>query len=126
MSIRRRQRGMTFWGMVFVLSIIAIVVFFIFKLLPPYLADLKVNGALDSLSREAGVGSMTRLEISKALEKRFDIDDVTHVRLDRDLFIETRGRTKIIRIRYEAVIPIVGNISALLEFDHSKEVRSDG
>jgi hypothetical protein len=116
---------MTFWGLIFVLSVIAIVVFFIFKLLPPYLADLKVGGALDSLAREAGVGSMTRLEISKSLEKRFDIDDIAHVRLDRDLFIEARGRTKVIRIRYEAVVPIVFNISALLEFDHIKEVRSD-
>lgn len=125
MSARSRQEGITFWGMIFVLSVIAVVMFFILKLLPPYLADLKVKGALDSLVREPSIGSMSRLEITKGLTKRFDIDDVEHVQLDKELFIEVRGRTKIIQISYEAIVPMVFNISALIEFDHRKEVRTD-
>jgi hypothetical protein len=76
------------------------------------------------LVRQSDIGIMTRADVASALSKRFDIDNVTAVNLQKDLTIESRGRTKIIRVRYENVIPIVGNLSILLNFDHSKEVRS--
>jgi hypothetical protein len=37
--------------------------------------------------------------------------------------MEARGKAKIIRINYETVVPMAFNISALLTFDHSIEVR---
>ena len=119
-----RQSGMTMWGLLFVLGVIAFAVFLTFKLLPPYLQDLKVKGALDSLARQPDFATMSRSEIGESLSKRFDIDDVTHVNLGEALTIEQRGRLKIVRIKYDAVVPMVANISALLEFDHRKEVRA--
>lgn len=122
MQSKSRQRGMTFWGMLFVLGVIAVVMFLVFKLFPVYMGDFKVRSALDSLARQQDIASMSKTDIASALEKRFDIDDVRHVDLKRDLTIEPRGRSRVVRIRYEAIVPMVGNISALLEFDHSREV----
>ena len=124
MGHKKLQQGMTFWGLASILAALAFFLFLLFKLLPPYLADLKVSTALDGLARQPDAGSMSKGEITASLSKRFDIDDVTHVRLDQDLTIELRGRTKVIRIRYEAVVPMAFNISALLEFDHVAEVIS--
>jgi hypothetical protein len=115
---------MTFWGLLFVLSVLAFLIFVAFKLFPPYMEDFKVRTALDSLARQTDVGSLGRGEIAETLRKRFEIDNVDAVKLDKDLIIEARGRTKVIRIKYEQVIPMVGNLSVLLEFDHSKEVRA--
>lgn len=67
---------------------------------------------------------MSRADIAGALGKRFDIDDITVVKLDKDLTVETQGRLKRVRIRYENIVPVVGNLSLLLEFDHVKETRS--
>jgi hypothetical protein len=125
MQIPHRQRGMTMWGLLFVLGVIAFTLFLVFKLLPPYLSDLKVRAALDSLVRQPDAGAMGKAEIMTALYKRFDIDNVTHVKLETDLSIEARDRNKVIRIRYEAVVPMAYNISALLEFDHAREVRAE-
>lgn len=124
MQTIERQRGLTMWGLVFVLGVIAFAVFLTLKLLPPYLADFKVKGALDSLARQPDFGAMSKGEIGEALSKRFDIDDVRHVNLGEALTIEQRGRVKVVRIKYDAVVPMVANISALLEFDHVKEVRA--
>ena len=121
-----RQRGMTFWSLLFVLGVIALVVFLILTLFPPYMADLKVRSALDSLARQPDAGSMTKAEIITGLEKRFDIDSVTHVDPKNDIKIINRGKNRVIRIKYEAVIPMVANISALLEFDHQKEIAGSG
>ncbi len=126
MRNKNKQKGMTIWGLVFVLAVIAFVVFLIFKLLPPYLNYFKVRGALDSLARQSDVGSMSRAQINEALYKRFDIDDVKYVQLGKDLSIENRGGLRIIRIRYETVEPMVGNISLLMDFDYSIQVSSSG
>ena len=119
----RRQQGMSFWGLVFFLGVLAFALFIGFKLFPPYMEDFKVKAALDSLARQPDVGTLSRADISTALEKRFDIDNIDAVKLGQDLSVETRGRQKVIRIRYDNVVPVAGNLSILLEFDHIKEVR---
>lgn len=124
MCNRRQQRGMTFWGLSFVLGVFAFLLFLTFKLFPPYMEDFKVKSALDGLARQSDFSSMSRSDMIVALGKRFDVDDVTAVKLDKDFIVETQGRLKRVRIRYENVIPIVANISILLEFDHVKETRS--
>lgn len=124
MGHKKLQKGMTFWGLSFVLGVLAFFLFLLFKLLPPYLIDLKVSTALNGLAQESDVGSKSKIEITQSLYKRFNVDDITHVELKRDLTLELRGRTKIIRIRYETVVPMAFNISALLEFEHVAEVKS--
>jgi len=119
----QRQQGMTFWSLVFFLGVLAFALFIGFKLFPPYMEDFKVKAALDGLARQPDVGTLSRADISLSLEKRFDIDNIDAVKLAQDLSVETRGRQKIIRIRYDNIIPVVGNLSILLEFDHVKEVR---
>ncbi len=126
MHSRRQQLGMTFWGMSFVLGVIGFFFFLLFKLFPPYMEDFKVSAALESLSRQSDLATMTKTDIMNALGKRFSVDNIDAVKLERDLTIEPHGRTRAVRIRYENVIPIVGNVSILLEFDHSKEVASSG
>jgi hypothetical protein len=124
MKLRLQQTGATLWSMI---SISVLVIFFallLIKLIPPYLSDMKVRAALDSIERQAKGSSMSNAQIMISLEKRFDIDSITHVNLREDVVIEREGRMKIVRIAYEAQIPLVFNISALLEFDHSAEVRA--
>jgi hypothetical protein len=120
------QRGMTMWGLLFVLGVLAFFLFLGFKLLPPYMTDFKVRSALDSLARQNDFSSMSKADIGEALSKRFDIDMVEGVDLSSSLTVDTRGRMKVVRIKYEAVIPMVFNISALLEFDHEKQVATGG
>ncbi len=124
MHNRHKQRGMTLWGMLFVMGVLAFFLFIFFKLFPPYMEDFKIKSALDSLARQEDAGRMSKGEAAEALRKRFEIDNIDSVKLDKDLTVEARGRMKIIRLRYENIIPIMGNLSILLEFDHSKEVRS--
>ncbi|HEX9812450.1 MAG TPA: DUF4845 domain-containing protein [Burkholderiales bacterium] len=118
---RNRQRGMTMWSAAFVIGVSVFFLFLFFKLLPPYLEDLKVSTALNGLATESGAGAMSKAELLSRLEKRFDIDNVTNVKSNQ-LAIETRGKVKVMRLSYEVVVPLVYNVSALLEFDHVSQV----
>jgi Domain of unknown function (DUF4845) len=119
----KRQSGMTMWSLLFVLGTLAFFLFLVFKLLPPYLGDMKVKSALESLGRQPGAGSMSVPEISEAIRKRLEIDSADNFDLASSLTVTARGRNKVIRINYESVTPMFFNVSALLTFDHSIEVR---
>lgn len=123
MRIPKRQSGMTMWGMLFVLGTLAFFLFILFKLIPPYLDDLKINSALESLGRQPDVGTMPIGEIKEALRKRLEIDSIDSFNLENSLTIAARGKTKVVRINYESVTPLLFNASILLTFDHSIEVR---
>ena len=124
MQSPKRQAGITMWGMLFVLGTLAFCLFLFFKLLPPYMDDFKIKSALDSLSRQTDVGTMTIPEIKEAIRKRLEIDSADDLfDLNKILTVEPQGRMKVIRISYESVVPMAFNVSALLNFDHSVEVR---
>lgn len=124
MQNRKHQSGMTMWSLLFVLGTLAFALFLVFKLLPPYLTDLKVKGALDSLSQQPDAGSMSIPDIRESIRKRLEIDSADDLfDLSKVLTIEQRGKIKVIRISYESVIPMAFNVSALIDFDHSIEVR---
>lgn len=118
-----KQRGMTMWGMAFVVFVAVFFLFLFFKLLPPYLEDLKVRTAINGLAAEPGAGTMSKAQLVNSLYKRFDIDSVTNVNSNQ-LSVETRGKTKFLRIQYEVVVPLAYNVSALLDFDHASPVAA--
>jgi hypothetical protein len=120
----KRQAGMTMWSLLFVLGTLAFSLFLFFKLLPPYMDDFKIKSALDSLGRQPDAGTMTLPEAKEAVRKRLEIDSADDLfDLNKILTIEPRGKMKIIRVNYESVVPMAFNISALLSFDHTIEVR---
>jgi hypothetical protein len=119
----KRQAGMTMWSMLFILGTLAFFLFLFFKLLPPYMDDFKIKSALDSLGRQPDAGTMTLPQVKEAIRKRLEIDSADNFDLEKTLTVEPRGKMKSIRINYESVVPIMFNISALLNFDHAIEVR---
>jgi len=119
----KRQSGMTMWSLLYVLGTLAFALFLFFKLLPPYMTDLKIKSALESLGRQPDAATMSKGDISEAIRKRLEIDSADSFDLGTHLTVEARGSSKVIRIAYETTVPMMFNISALLNFDHRVEVR---
>ncbi len=124
MRNRKTQKGMTMWSLLFVLAVLGFFLFLGFKLFPPYLDDFKVKSALDSLAKQSDVGALSKAAMTESLRRRFDIDNIHGVDVGKYLVVEMRGRTKMIRLNYQAVVPLMFNVSALLEFEHAREVRA--
>ncbi len=124
MRSRKTQRGATFWSLLFFLGVLSFFLFLGFKLFPPYMDDFKVKAAMDSLAKQPDAGSLSKAALVDSLRKRFDIDMITDVDPGKYLAIEQRARTRVIRLDYQAVVPLMFNVSALLEFRHAREVRA--
>jgi len=118
MVFAQQQRGMTMWSLIFVLAVLGFTLFVGFKLIPVYLNDMKVKSAVQGLGTETRGQVLTYHEIVIALDKRFQIDDIQRVDLKKHLIIQARGGQRDVSIAYEVVIPLFGNISILIDFEH--------
>lgn len=124
MQTRTTQKGMTFWGLLVVFALIVFFTILTLKLLPPYMEYGKVKTALENVSRQPDAINMERGEIKAALDRRFGIEDVNNVDLNKSLFVEKKPGVTVIRIAYERRVPLAYNITALIEFDHSVQVNA--
>jgi len=123
LTTKSKQNGMTFWGLMMVAAVFAFFVLLFFKLFPSYMEHAKVKTALENISRQPGTIEMEKAQIKSAFERRFDIEDVSNIDLNKNLFVEKKPGSMTIRIAYERRVPIAYNVSALIEFDDSVQVN---
>lgn len=119
-----RQEGMTMWS---ILSLSLIAVFFLmlaFKLIPAYVNDLKVGSAIKRTANKPGAGSKTVADLKVSVQKMFEVEYISDTSFVNAIEIQPRGaNAKIISLEYEVEIPLVGNISVLLYFEHEYEAN---
>ncbi len=112
----KKQKGLTFISIMFILGLIAFFVLLILKIGPIYMNHSKVVNALSAVENMADVETMSKREIEDSLYKRFNLNYVEKVD-SNDITIIKQGNYVRVEIEYERVEPLVGNLSVLVEFD---------
>ncbi|MDH3317433.1 MAG: DUF4845 domain-containing protein [Gammaproteobacteria bacterium] len=119
MNLKQRQRGMTFWMLLFVLVVLGIAFFIVLKLFPIYMESFKIDRAIESVAKDPGVGDRSRTEIVDTLVKRLDIDDVRRItgrNVNEYVEVDKTGRRVRITVEYRAEAHLVGNVSLVADF----------
>jgi len=117
----KRQQGLTFISLVFILGLIAFFVLLGLKIGPIYLDHSKVVSALAEIEKTTGIEQQSEAEIRESLSKRFDINYVNDV-TQKDITVIRYGNYLKVVIEYEVVRKIAGNLSVLVEFNDVIEV----
>lgn len=112
----KRQQGLTFISLVFVLGFIATIVLLALKIGPIYLDHSKVVSALAEIKKTPDIEERSEAQIRDSLNKRFNMNYVYDVTPD-DITITKQSNYLKVAIEYEVVKPLVGNLSALVEFN---------
>jgi len=118
-----KQSGMSLIGVMLSIVAIAFVAMLGMKLIPVYLADLKVKDALETAADEAQISNLSKREFLQKMGTKLDIDfagDVINLR--QDVYFERIDSGTLVTVDYEKIIPLVYNISALMEFHSSVEI----
>jgi Tfp pilus assembly protein PilE len=116
-----RQRGMTFISLVLMIAGIVFVAVIGLKLYPAYSEYFAVKKAFASLKTQMASGEMTNKDIVAAFDKQQAIDDFKSVS-GKDLVIEQDPSGKqVVSVEYSVVEPLVGNVSALVDFSLSTD-----
>lgn len=114
---RSGQGGMTLIGFLLMFLLIGFFTLLVIKLVPLYLEHFKIVSSLNALKSEPGWAEKSKDEIQKALQRRWDINSVDTVIANKDVqYSREAGRVKV-RVAYEAVTHIMGNVDVLLTFD---------
>ncbi|MFA5982765.1 MAG: DUF4845 domain-containing protein [Methylococcaceae bacterium] len=119
-----RQQGLTFISIVFILFLIGFFVLLTLKIVPIYLDHSKVMNALEAVKKTENIQSKSEFEIRDMLSKRFDLNYVTNIKKE-DIKITKHASYVKVQIQYETVVNLVGNLSALAEFDDSFEAGQE-
>lgn len=104
-------------------AVLVTVALLVMKLTPHYLDNAKLVAALEYVTADSSVANMTRREIVQRMKDKLYIDYGDElINLDESLIIDKRRGGMTLALDYEVVVPLVANISALLDFNSSADV----
>lgn len=125
MQTRKHQAGMSMWQLIVVIAIAAFFATTGMKTLPLYLNQMKVTKAVKSVAGDSSMAKASPVEIRKALQRHWDIDDITRVK-PKDVKIVRTKAGKVLRYEYEARERLFYNISVLIEFSGEERMGAAG
>ena len=111
----KRQRGVTFVGMVFIAGLIVFAAIIGLKLIPAYIEYATVVNHLREIAHSPDARGASPKDIQTMFNKRAQIDAISVLKGD-DLEIEKDGDQVTIRAAYSTNIKLFGNLSACVDF----------
>ena len=113
----KRQRGVTFVGMIFIAALIVLGAIIALKLVPAYIEYATVVQHLREIARSPEARGSPR-EIQMLFSKRAQIDDIRAVKAD-DVEVTRDGDSVVLTASYQTKVKLFGNLSACIDFEAS-------
>lgn len=123
--MRKNQQGMTFFGVIFVGVALVGGAILVMQLIPPYLEFWSVKKIITTMANDSSLAGATPAEIRKSFDKRAGIDNVNVIK-GSDLEITKDRGQSVVTASYSVTVPVVGNLSALMEFRASTQESLSG
>jgi Tfp pilus assembly major pilin PilA len=121
--MRRRQQGMTFIGLLFVLAMAGAIVYAGIRITPLYLNYMKVARSLDATAGDyKGSDGVDQAALRRTLEKHWQIEDISSVDA-KDVEITKDGSITTLHVAYDDSSPYVANLSLSMHFDKSVSIK---
>jgi hypothetical protein len=119
MSLRKRQRGLSFVSLIAIVGLLGFSAVIGLKLFPIYMDSWKIDTIMNAVISQPGINEQSRKEIYDAMIKRLDIDavDAVNYRNTDPMTITKRKNSVTISIFYRVETPLIGNLSLIAEFD---------
>ena len=118
--MKTQQQGATVVGMLFIAGLIVFVAILALRLVPAYIEYATIQNHLRELAREPDTRNASVPELISAFDRRAQIDDIKSV-IGRDLAIVRDGGEVHLSVEYSSRIPLIGNISACIDFEASSD-----
>ncbi|MEK6749111.1 MAG: DUF4845 domain-containing protein [Pseudomonadota bacterium] len=115
-TLKHAQHGLTLLGLIATLAIFSVILLFAMKLFPIYFESYEVTKTLESLHSDTKLNLRSAPELLAVLQKRLNINDVSHVGKDQ-ITIKYTERSATVRVIYEVRKHFFGNIDFVASFD---------
>lgn len=117
-----RERGMTTFGFLILVSFIGLFAFAAIRLAPVYLNYVKVAGVLDGVYDEFDNQDPTRGAIRTSINRRFEVESVSVIS-SREIKVKSDSGGFLVVAQYDHTTPFVANIHFTVRFDKEVLIR---
>lgn len=114
----KKQRGMTFIGILFVGIFLIFSAILVMKLIPPYLEYWSVKKVMNAMAKDTSLNNMSPREVQASFDKRASIDNITAIK-GSDLDVSKDGGEMVASVEYPVKVALFGNLSACMDFKAS-------
>lgn len=111
----KRQRGVTFLGMIFIGGLIVFGAIIGLKLIPAYIEYVTIQNHLRTLARAPDTRGASTGEIRQLFNRRAQIDNISAIR-GEDIDVFKEGDEVVLSAVYSTKIKLVGNVSVCIDF----------
>ncbi|HZV61780.1 MAG TPA: DUF4845 domain-containing protein [Methylophilaceae bacterium] len=119
--MRKQQEGMTFIGLVFTIAAIVFVAVIGMKLTPAYLEFFSIKKAIAKIESDPSFANMSKNDIVQQFDRSASIDDIKTIQGNELLISKEEGGRPVVTAEYQTVVPLVANVSALIDFRTSTD-----
>ena len=116
---RNKQAGLSFSGFIMGAFVLILVALLGMKTVPAYLHSAQISQIFREIVADPALRSATEPEIEMAYRKRAGVNDITDLKAEDVTIERDEGGTLSLSAEYEVRIPLVGNVTLLLEFKPS-------
>ena len=121
MMNRKHQGGVSLIGMLLLGVIAVFVLLMVFRAVPAVTEYLAIERIVGVLASEGDNGA-TATELRRSFDRRGEIDNISSV-AGSDLEIVKDGNQTVVEVDYVRRVPMVANLSLLIEFHASSKAR---
>ncbi len=115
MRMRSRQRGLGWFGLLFVLGVIALTAIIVVKCVPIYLNHMKIASSVSKVASDPENGRAEPQTLRTALQRYWDIESIDYLQ-PRDVKIKRTASGRFLSYEYEARERLFYNISIVIDF----------
>jgi hypothetical protein len=121
-SMRQRQQGMTFLGLLCILAMAGIIGYAGVRLVPLYLNYMKVVRTMESTATEVKGDNPDPAAMRLSFNRHWAIEDITVV-TEKDIEIIKDDTGVTMHIAYDDSVPYIANVSLAVHFDKTVKVQ---
>lgn len=124
MKSKKQQQGLSLIAWMFVIVVAVFIGMVSLKSFPIYMNHFKIVSILKSIANQSQVTEMSNQDLKTALERRFDIDMVKHLRFYHVKLVGSPGSSNRKMVaQYEVRIDMFYNVDAVYSFDEQIPVK---
>ena len=117
-TYRTQQKGVSLSGLLMWSVVLVMVAILGMKLAPVYIEYASIQKALVGIASDPDFQDTTPRQIRESFIKRSQIDDIRAVSA-KDIEVKKDNEQRSLEINYSVTVPLVANISLLIEFNAS-------
>ena len=123
MGMRSRQKGIGWFGLLFIFAVLGFFTVVGMKVLPLYLNQMKIASSVSKVAGDPSLADAEIGELRKSLQRYWDIESIDT--LDpKDIKVKRTDKGRLLSYDYEASAHLFYNISVVIHFKADVPLRN--